>query len=67
MNTYTTKQGDMWDSVSKKIYGSEKYAIDIMQANPTHMPTLVFPAGIVLTVPDVEAASSSADLPPWRT
>lgn len=66
MNTYTTKQGDMWDSISKKLYGSEIYAINLMQANPTHMATLVFTAGVVLTVPDIEVASSSATLPPWR-
>ena len=29
MNTYTTIQGDMWDSIAKKVYGTER-AMDIL-------------------------------------
>ena len=24
--TYTTRQGDQWDAIAKKVYGDEKYA-----------------------------------------
>ena len=66
--TYTTKQGDMWDAISKKIYGHEKYAEQLMQANTAYISTVVFAAGIVLTVPDVNTAvnANASSLPPWR-
>ena len=51
MRTYTTTQGDMWDSIAFQQMGSVEY--------------YTFPAGIVLTIPDaVEPVSSS--LPPWK-
>ena len=30
---YTTVQGDTWDLISYKVYGSEKYIGNLMQAN----------------------------------
>jgi phage tail protein X len=67
--TYTTKQGDMWDSISKKLYGNEKYTEQLMKANTANISTVVFPAGIVLTVPDVDttANANASSLPPWRS
>lgn len=65
---YITKQGDMWDSIAKQIYGSEKYANDLIKANSSHITTVIFPAGIVLTVPEIEVnIASTATLPPWRS
>ena len=34
MNIYTTIQGDMWDSIAKKVYGTEKAMDILMKANP---------------------------------
>ena len=47
--TYTTVQGDRWDSVAYKQLGSCAYAPNLMAANPKHLGYFVFPAGIVLT------------------
>jgi hypothetical protein len=55
--TYTTVQGDRWDSCA--------YAPNLMAANPQHLGYFVFPAGIVLTLPDTETQTSST-LPPWK-
>ena len=33
METYTTIQGDMWDSIAYRLYGNEKYVGDLMKAN----------------------------------
>lgn len=62
---YTTIQGDTWDAISFKVYGSAAYMSRLMEANTAHVQTVIFGAGVVLTVPDVPA-STSADLPPWR-
>lgn len=67
--TYTTVQGDMWDSIAKLLYGNEKYAEQLMQANTAYLSTVIFYAGVVLDVPDVDTTTitSASSLPPWRT
>ena len=64
-NTYTTIQGDMWDSIAKKKYGTEHAMNILLEANQEHRDTVVFSAGIVLTLPEYEAPSPDA-MPPWR-
>lgn len=63
--TYTTVQGDMWDSISHRVYGSEKYMGHLMQANPDLLHIFIFGAGTVLTVPALET-EADPDLPVWR-
>ena len=36
-STYTTTQGEGWDEVALKVYGSELYSGILMQANPSHL------------------------------
>ncbi len=63
--TYTTVQGDMWDFISHKVYGSERYFSTLLEANPEYAGTVVFPSGVVLTCPDVETPVNRF-LPPWK-
>lgn len=65
MNTYTTILGDTWDMISFKVYGKEKYAKELAEANPKYINTVVFSAGTVLQVPDI-IVSVSDSLPPWK-
>lgn len=65
MRTYTTIQGDMWDIISYRVYGTEMYIDKLIKANPEHVKTVIFDAGIKLNVPDVEIPSSDT-LPPWK-
>lgn len=64
-DTYTTTQGDAWDSIAYKLWGEERLAHTLMQANPQHMDVLVFPAGVTLLVPHAEKPQKSFPLPPW--
>ncbi|AIF51260.1 tail protein X [Pelosinus sp. UFO1] len=64
-STYTTKQGDMWDAIAYKVYGSEHQMHVLMDANPVYIPTVIFPAGVILVVPDI-ATSQPQNLPPWK-
>lgn len=64
--TYTTVQGDMWDLISHKVYGDECFTDVLLAANPRHNKILVFSAGIVLDVPEVEERVSADSLPPWK-
>lgn len=64
-NTYTTIQGDMWDSIAYKLYGSEHALNVLLKANPQYEAVVVFPAGITLNVPEYSAPTPN-ELPPWR-
>lgn len=67
MDTYTTQQGDMWDEISYKVYGSSAHTAHLMQANTQHLDIFIFPSGIVLQIPPLdETAVSISSFPPWR-
>lgn len=63
--TYTTRLGDTFDIIALQCYNDELKASLLMQENPEHISTLVFPAGITLVIPIIET-SIPATLPPWR-
>lgn len=54
MSTITSKQGDTFASLSRRAYGTEKYAQTISRANPAYAEPLA--AGALLTVPALPAA-----------
>ncbi|KUO72715.1 MAG: phage tail protein [Desulfosporosinus sp. BRH_c37] len=64
-NTYTTEQGDMWDGISFKVYQSEYYMTDLIEANPQYRETVIFPANVVLVIPEV-SPPVPRNLPPWK-
>lgn len=63
--TYTTKQGDMWDSIAYSQLGDVAYTDKLMNLNPNYLNYYIFPAGITLTLPDVVEEISDT-LPPWK-
>lgn len=65
-DTYRTIQGDAWDSIAYKLWGEERLAHKLMQANAEHMDVLIFPAGVELVVPAVAKLQKNMELPPWR-
>lgn len=68
MTTVTTIQGDTWDILAKKAYGKETLMDVLIQANYPHRETAIFPAGVVLNVPEVDTTSAEYEenLPPWK-
>lgn len=66
MTSYTTQQGDMWDSISHKLYGDVKFTDVLINANPEFRYVYIFSEGVVLSVPDVEERITADDLPPWK-
>lgn len=64
--TYTTIQGDMWDAIAHKAMGSTSYTDRLINANPKHHNVFVFPAGVVLNLPDAAADMDTAPMPPWK-
>lgn len=65
MATYTTQQGDMWDSIAYAQLGSSSYTDKLMALNSQYLGYFSFPAGIVLTLPE-PTAETSGTLPPWK-
>lgn len=65
MSTYITALGDEWDYIAKKEMGGERYATKLMEANEAYRDILIFPAGVELTVPEVET-QIPAVMPPWK-
>lgn len=65
--SYRTQQGDFWDTIAWRLWGKEALMHELLRANPEHADVLVFPAGIVLTVPDVDTSTAPRNLPPWMT
>lgn len=42
MRTYTTIQGDMWDGIAKKIYGTENGINVLLEANLKYRDIIIF-------------------------
>lgn len=68
---YTTIQGDTWDQIALKAYGSDVATRDLMAENGTRDPELLtvwrFAFGEALAVPErTPDTSTTATLAPWR-
>lgn len=64
--TYTTIQGDTWDLISYKLFGSEKYMKNLIEANWPLLEVLVFSSGTVINVPEIPEEADE-DAPIWRS
>lgn len=62
---YITKSGDTWDVIAKEVYASEYHADVLMAANPEHIGTFVFGAGVELSTPALPQVRDGL-LPPWK-
>lgn len=66
MHLYSTVQGDTWDIISKKVYGTEFHTDVLMKSNPDFGHVLFFSANVQLIIPEIKQAQQFADLPPWK-
>jgi phage tail protein X len=66
---YTTVSGQTWDQIAYEVYGNEYYCDRIMDANRELLDYFVFPAGVVMQIPDLEVIAEenvSDNYPEWR-
>lgn len=68
MRTIKTIQGDTWDKISLRVYGSENFMDRLIVANMDNRKKTIFNSGDVLNVPeiDTEADLVNKNLPPWK-
>jgi phage tail protein X len=68
MRKYSTILGDEWDGIARKVYGgimkSDMLMHLLLDANQEHRETVVFGAGVELTIPPAPG-TRPATLPPW--
>jgi phage tail protein X len=64
--TYTTVQGDMWDSIAYAQLGDTAYTNQLIAANLRYREYYTFPAGIVLVLPEIVRQAGADTLPPWK-
>lgn len=65
LTTYNTVSGDTWDSIAHSQMGDVMQTAILMQQNMDHIHYTIFPAGMILVIPEVEV-SISENLPPWK-
>ena len=64
---YTTRDGDRWDTISHKHYGTAFEINRLIAANP-HLPLAEqFASGLTVFVPVIERKTNpqQQDMPPW--
>lgn len=64
MDSYPCAQGETFDGIALREYGSEIYAGQLIAANAQYAHLLRFMGGEVLVLPDMEVSPQT--LPPWR-
>lgn len=62
---YRTKQNDTFDKIAYDLYGDEKIASYIIDANPEHSDVIIFNEGVYLYLPKLEIKETST-LPTWK-
>ena len=66
MRKYQTRQGDMWDSIAYRLYGDERYMVDLLRENQKYRHIYIFPSNIELNVPSIDT-SEMLPVPPWMS
>lgn len=66
LRRYVTNQGDTWDIIAHKELGNEKMMNRLIAVNPEHRSTVVFSAGVVLQIPEIQVPVAVDPVPPWQ-
>ena len=70
---YHCAANESFDSVALDVYGDEKYAPDLMNANPDYCGQTVFNGGETLLLPVLDVPSDNDEaylantIAPWKT
>lgn len=64
MNSYTTSQGETWDLIAYKLWGSEYLLPLLLESNQKYRHVIIFSGGIDLIVPSIDTAIYT-ERPSW--
>jgi hypothetical protein len=62
-STILTRQDEMWDALSFRIWGSEFYMDQLMDANPQYSDVIDFDANTLIMVPVVISPADTSQPP----
>lgn len=62
---YETTQGDTWDLISFKVFGTERFSKKIAQNNLTYIKTVIFPPGVKILIPNEIKVEEKGEKPAW--
>lgn len=65
VQTMKAIKNETFDSISLLLWGDEKYAGQLLAANPSTCHLMRFSGGEEINIPQFEATDNSA-LPPWK-
>lgn len=71
-NLYKCSAGETFDGIALAVYKNEKYACDLMAANPWYVMKTMFEGGELLALPIVEAPEQDGEeeytsaVAPWK-
>lgn len=69
---YRCSAGETFDTIALIVYGNERYACELMNANPQYAAKSRFTGGEKLALPVLDTAENEADegyvsdVPPWK-
>ena len=63
---YRTRNNDTWDEIAfRHCIDKERGMSRLIEANSRYANTVIFSAGIILTIPE-DVYETVTDVPPWR-
>lgn len=66
METYTSVQGDMADSICRQVYGEESEFVEaVLRANPGLADHLILPVGTVVLLPELQKPAELPTISYW--
>lgn len=67
---YVCSAGETFDMVARSVYGDEKYAAELLCANPEYAACIVFMGGEEILLPSIavlpEDQAELPAVPPWK-
>lgn len=69
---YICSAGETFDGIALNVYGRERYAAELLNANPALCGKMVFEGGEVLRLPTIDltvdelTGAPIANTPPWK-
>ena len=66
---YTCSGGETFDSIALELFDDEKYAADLMCANPEYCDCFVFTGGEKILIPVIDTEADEEHTPvkaPWK-
>lgn len=69
---YSVSANESWDSIALHLYGHERYAPDLMNANPQYCGQTVFFGGETLLLPSLDVPKRNDEarlantITPWK-